>query len=109
MHKTVNHVVRNIVEGYSDDCGKRVPFSESILCIVLLASLGRRSYEVVTWMKPRLSAALTPGPPVQYLSVNDYVERPNRYFHEIYAKIQSVQRERAEAHKPTGKIAWELS
>ena len=35
MHKTVNHVVRGLVEGHSDDWERRIPFCESILRMVL--------------------------------------------------------------------------
>ena len=58
MHKTVNHVVRGLVEGHSDDWERRIPFCESILRMVPLASLGGRSpYEVVAGLKPRMPAA----------------------------------------------------
>ena len=43
MHKTVNHVVRGLVEGLTNDWERRIPFCESILRLVPLASLGGRS------------------------------------------------------------------
>ena len=83
MHKTVNHIVRGLVEGHSDDWERRIALCESILRMVPLASLGGRSpYEVVTGLKPRMPAALTPGHPVQYLEINEYVGRLQQYFQE---------------------------
>ena len=104
MHKTVNHIVRGLVEGHSDDWERRIPFRESLLRMVPLAALGGRSpYEVVTGLKPRMPAALTPGHPVQYLEINEYVGRLQQYFQETYAEIQVIQRERAEAQEPRGE------
>ena len=106
MHKTGDHVVRGLVEGHSDDWERRIPLCESILRMVSLASLGGRSpYEVVTGMKPRMPAALTPGHPVQYLGVNEYVGRLQQYFQETYAEIQAVQHERAKAQEPRGDLS----
>ena len=72
--------------------------------MVPLASLGGHSpYEVVTGLKPRMPAALTPGHPVQYLDVNEYVGRLQQYFQETYAEIQAIQCERAGAPEPRGE------
>ena len=94
MHETVNHIVRGLDEGHSDDWERRIPFCESILMMVPLASLGGRSpYEVVTGLKPRMPAALTPGHPVQYLEINEYVGRLQQYFQELTRryKLSSVR------------------
>ena len=50
-----------------------------------------------------MPAALTPGRPVQYLEINEYVGRLQQYFQETYAEIQVIQRERAEAQGPRGE------
>ena len=69
---------------------RRIPFCESILRMVPLASLGGRSpYDVVTGMKPRMPAALTPGHPVQYLDVNEYVGRCNSISRKLTRRYRS--------------------
>jgi hypothetical protein len=50
-----------------------------------------------------MPAALTPGHPVQYLEIHEYVGRLQQYFQETYAESQVIQRERAEAQEPRGE------
>ena len=65
MHKTVNTVVKGLVQEHPEGCECTLPFAECILRCSPMADLGKRSpYEVVTGLKPKMPAAVRARPGV---------------------------------------------
>ena len=111
MHKTVNAVVRKILDEHKQDWEQRLPFAEAILRMSPMAVLGGRSpYEVVTGIRPKLPAALDMASSVQAISVDEYSISLVKCFQEMYADIQRAQEREVEKRENTlkGHISAEL-
>ena len=92
MHKTMNHLVRGLVQEHPEDWENVLPYAQCILRITPLKALGGRSpYEVVTGLRPKLPRLFEPGQAVQEISVNDYSKRLLEYFRFAHADVQRAQ------------------
>jgi hypothetical protein len=104
MHKTLNQVVRGLVEDHPEDWEAMLPFAECILRISPMAVLGGRCpYEIVTGLKPRLPAGLSAGGPVEHVTLGDYVGRLREYMRGAHAGVVRAQAEAVEAAEATMK------
>ena len=111
MHKTLNQVVRGLVEDHPEDWEMMLPFAECILRISPMAVLGGRCpYEVVTGLKPRLPAKLAGPGLVVAVEINEYVERLRGYLKGAHASVMRAQTEVVEAAEGTvgGHLSSEL-
>ena len=83
LHRTLNSVVRGLVEDHPEDWEERLPYCECILRMTPMKVLGGRSpYEVVTCFKPRLPAALNARSQVEFVTMDEYASRLRAYFTE---------------------------
>jgi hypothetical protein len=111
MHKTLNHLVRGLVQDHPEDWETRIPFAQAILRIMPLAALGGRSpYEVVTGLRPKLPSALDPNQRVEHVNVSEYCTRLRTFFDECYKSVERVQRDVAERNvdEAPGLLSKEL-
>ena len=92
MHKTLNTVVRGLVEDQPEDWERMIPFAECILRAQPMAVLGNRSpYEIVTGIKPKLLGAMLGELPRKSVSVGKYVTRLQEYMRGTYRLVQRQQ------------------
>ena len=92
MHRTVNKVVRSLVDQHPDEWEAMLPFAETILRIMPMQVLGKRSpYEVVTGLRPRLPTALDMSSTVQDITVDEYSQLLTSYFKSAYREIERIQ------------------
>jgi hypothetical protein len=111
MHKTLNQVVRGLVEDHPEEWERMLPFAESILRASPMAVLGGRCpYEIVTGLRPRLPAGLFGAGPARHMAVPEYAERLREYLRGAHAAVQRAQAECVEATEGTlqGYLSSEL-
>ena len=85
MHKTLNGLVRCLVEGNASEWEMMLPYAQCILRIMPMKVLGGRSpYEVVMGFRPRLPASLIGEVPVTEVSVDTYVSKLHKHFKQVY-------------------------
>ena len=111
MHKTVNTVVKGLVQEYPEEWKEMLPFAECILRCSPMADLGNRSpYEVVTGLKPKMPAAMVAERDREFIPVTDYVIGLQQYMRDTYRTVQRLQlaaQERAEGTL-SGHLSHEL-
>ena len=75
MHKTLNQVVRGVVQDHPEKWEEALTFATFILRSSPMECLeGRSPMEVVTGLRPRVPAAMTAGLPVSMRSIDAYVQ-----------------------------------
>ena len=111
MHKTLNQVVRGLVEEHPEHWERMLPFAECILRASPMAVLGGRCpYEIVTGMKPRFPIALGLRGEAQHVTVDDYAAGLREYFREAWRTVERAQLAAVEAREETlaGHLSAEL-
>ena len=98
MHKTLNGLVRGLVQEHPETWESRIPYAEFILRIVPLKALGGRcAYEVVLGLKPKLPRALDPALFVEHVTVSEYIAKIQEYFKTTFADVDRAQTAAGEA------------
>ena len=111
MHRTLNGVVRGLVEDCPDCWERMLPFAGCILRTSPMAVLGGKSpYEVVTGLVPKMPIAALATQPVKSLDVGEYVKKLREYMVSTYKTVMQVQSETLEADegKQVGHLSQEL-
>lgn len=97
MHKTINAIVRGLVEGRAHEWEASMPYAQFILRIMPMKVLGGRSpYEIVLGIKPKLPQSLLGGHSVLDQSTDDYVDKLVKHFREVYAELERKFKEHEE-------------
>ena len=108
LHKTVNNVVKGLVQEHPEEWEKMLPFAECILRCSPMADLGNRSpYEVVTGLKPKMPVAMVAKSGRGFLPVTEYTVQLQAYMRDTY---QAVKRLQTAAHERVeGTLSGHLS
>ena len=94
MHRTLNGVVRGLVEDHPEDWEELLPFAEFILRSSPTGVLGGRTpFEVVTGLKPKYPASFLGGQRVEEMEVGEYVTKLQEYMTETYKSVERTQKE----------------
>ncbi len=89
MRKTLNQVVRGLVEHHPENWMEMLSFAERLLRASPMEVLGGRSpYEVVTGLKPRLPMAHLGDLKVTEVGIADYTKALTEHLTETYAAVQ---------------------
>ena len=111
MHKTMNAIVRGLVQDHPEDWEARLPLAEFILRTAPMEVLGGRTpYQVVMGFNPTMPRMVTSEIPVQTVTVSEYSDSLQEYFRECYTDIQRIQREVLEdrAEEAPGRMSAQL-
>ena len=111
LNRSVNEVVRALVEGHPEDWETRLPFAETILRISPMPVLGGRSpYEVVTGLRPTLPSMLDARHNVREITVDEYSKNLLEHFRSTQAEIERVQEAMVENRDKAlkGRLSAEL-
>ena len=111
MHKTLNQVVRGVIQDHPEDWEEALKFATFLLRSSPMECLGGRSpMEVVTGLRPRVPVAMTAGLPVSMRNVDDYVKDLVEHLKGVHQSVQRVKLESLEREekKLEGRLSAEL-
>ena len=104
MHRTLNALVRAVVDGHPEDWEDALMYPQLMLRCAPMAALGGRSpYEVVTGLKPRFPRSILGAVPVSARTVDVYVKDLMEQLKEVHASVQRTTLEAIERHGDHGK------
>ena len=104
MHRTLNGLMRCLVQGRPNEWEMMIPFAQCILRMVSMKVLnGRSPFEVVLGFRPRLPSSLVSQLPVEEISTDEYVARLGKYFAELHSEITKQFSEHEEDLSGRGK------
>ena len=88
MHRTLNTLVRALVEGRPEDWEDALIYAQLLLrCAPMACPGGRSPYEVVTGLKPRFPRAIMGALPVEARTVDAYVITLVEHLREVYSSV----------------------
>ena len=111
LNRSVNEVVRALVDGHPEDWESRIPFAENILRTSPMPVLGGRSpYEVVTGLRPTWPSMLDARHNVREITVDEYSRSLIEHFRTTYAEVERVQEAMVESRDKNlkGRLSAEL-
>ena len=111
MHRTMNHLVRGLVQDLPDEWEDALPYAQMILRCAPMACLGGRCpYEVVTGLKPRFPRTLLGALPVEERDVDKYVQDLLAHLREVHSSVQRTTLATIERDETSlaGRVSLEL-
>ena len=111
LNRSVNEVVRALVDGHPEDWEARIPFAETILRTSPMQILGGRSpYEIVTGLRPTWPSMLSTRQNVREITVDEYSKNLIEHFRTTYAEVERVQEAMVESRDKNlkGRLTAEI-
>jgi len=114
MHKTLNIMLRKLIENNAKMWESMLPYAECILRITPLESLmGRSPYQVVTGLRPKLPRAMMGSSnAIEPVGIDEYVGNLIGYLRECYSSIRqqavSIREVKEVMAREEGTLGMEL-
>ena len=114
MHRTLNSILRRLIEDNPVEWESMLPYVECILRSTPLESLGGRSpYQVVTGLVPKMPRAVLQQHGTIPVGIDEYMSRVSKYLKDTYRSVKktvSANQERKDiAAQDDGTVGMELN